>query len=63
MKKSKEPTLGDLMKDISKIVEHLDKLNGPEAEKQDLDKINKDNEDFLKKYKNFLPEDNLDSKK
>ena len=46
MKKSKEPTLGDFMKDISKIVEHLDKLNGPEAEKQDLDKINKDNEDF-----------------
>ena len=63
MKKSKEPTLGDFMKDISKIVEHLDKLNGPEAEKQDLDKINKDNENFLKKYKDFLPEDNLDSKK
>ena len=63
MKKSKEPTLGDFMKDISKIVEHLDKLNGPEAEKQDLDKINKDNENFLKKYKDFLPKENLDSKK
>ena len=63
MKKSKEPTLGDFMKDISKIVEHLNKLNGPEAETQDLDKINKDNEEFLKKYKNFLPEDDLDSKK
>ena len=62
MKKSKEPTLGDFMKDINKIVEHLNKLNGPEAENQDLDKINKDNEKFLKKYKNFLPEDNLDSK-
>ena len=63
MKKSKEPTLGDFMKDISKIVEHLDKLNGPEDEKQDLDKINKDNENFLKKYKDFLPKENLDSKK
>ena len=63
MKKSKELTLGDFMKDISKIVEHLDKLNGPEAEKQDLDKINKDNENFLKKYKDFLPKENLDSKK
>ena len=63
MKKSKEPTLGDFMKDISKIVEHLDKLNGPEAEKQDLDKINKDNENFLKKYKDFLTKENLDSKK
>ena len=63
MKKSKEPTLGDFMKDISKIVEHLDKLNGPEAEKQDLDKINNDNENFLKKYKDFLPKENLDSKK
>ena len=63
MKKSKEPTLGDFMKDISKIVEHLNKLNGPKAENQDLDKINKDNEEFLKKYKNFLPEDDLDSKK
>ena len=61
MKKSKEPTLGDFMKDINKIVEYLNKLNGPEAEKQDLNKINKDNEKFLKKYKNFLPEDNLDS--
>ena len=59
MKKSKEPTLGDFMKDISKIVEHLDKLNGPEAEKQDLDKINKDNENFLKKYKDFLPKENF----
>ena len=62
MKKSKEPTLGDFMKDINKIVEHLNKLNGPEAEKQDLNKINKDNEEFLKKYKNFLPKDDLDSK-
>ena len=62
MKKSKEPTLGDFMKDINKIVEHLNKLNGPEAENQDLDKINKDNEKFLKKYKIFVHEDNLDSK-
>ena len=61
MKKSKEPTLGDFMKDISKMVEHLNKLNSPEAENQDLDKINKENEDFLKKYKDFLPEDNLDT--
>jgi len=63
MKKSKEPTLGDFMEDISKIVEHLNKLNSPKAENQDLDKISKDNEKFLKKYKNFLPEDDLDSKK
>ena len=63
MKKSKEPTLGDFMKDINKIVEHLNKLNSSEAENQDLDKINKDNEKFLKKYKDYLPEDNLDSKK
>ena len=51
------------MKDINKMVEHLNKLNGPEAENQDLDKINKDNKEFLKKYKNFLPEDDLDTKK
>ena len=63
MKKSKEPTLGDFMKDINKIVEHLNKLNGPEAENQDLNRINKDNEEFLKKYKNFLPKDDLDTKK
>ena len=56
MKKSKEPTLGDFMKDINKIVEHLNKLNGPEAEKQDLNKI-------TKKYKEYLPKENLDSKK
>jgi len=63
MKKSKEPTLGDFMEDISKIVEHLNKLNSPKAENQDLEKINKDNEDFLKKYKDFLPKENLDTKK
>ena len=62
MKKSKEPNLEDFMEDISKIVEHLNKLNSPEAENQDLVKINKDNEEFLKKYKDFLPEDNLDPK-
>ena len=62
MKKSKEPTLGDFMEDIGKIVEHLNKLNGPQSENQDLEKINKDNEEFLKKYKDFLPEDNLDPK-
>ena len=32
MKKSKEPTLGDFMEDISKIVEHLNKLNSSKAE-------------------------------
>ena len=31
MKKSKEPSLGDFMKDISKMVEHLNTLNGPQA--------------------------------
>ena len=62
MKKSKEPSLGDFMKDINKIVEHLNTLNGPQAENQDLEKINKDNEEFLKKYKKFFPEDNVDPK-
>tara|TARA_R110001592_G_scaffold82424_1_gene244079 strand:- start:255 stop:446 length:192 start_codon:yes stop_codon:yes gene_type:complete len=62
MKKSKEPTLGDFMEDIGKIVEHLNKLNGPQPEDQDLTEINKDNEEFLKKYKDFFPEDNVDTK-
>jgi hypothetical protein len=63
MKKFKEPTLEDFIQDINKMVEYLNILNDPKVENHDLDKINQDNEEFLKKYKNFLPKDNLDTEK
>ena len=46
----------DLLKDWNKIQEG-------NITEEDIEKIDNNNKDFNEKYKNFLPEDNLDSKK
>ena len=69
MKKFKRtPTEKDLVNinsDINEILNLIDSLNeiDEDYDATILDKINKDNENFLKKYKDFLPKENLDSKK
>ena len=57
----------DFLKDIDKIMNYANNLNNLDIENTDLDefekKIDSLSKDFNKKYKDFLPKDNLDSKK
>ena len=63
MKKSKEPTLGDFLTDVEDLLKDWNKIQEGNITEEDIEKIDNNNKDFNKKYKNFLPEDNLDSKK
>jgi len=57
----------DFLKDIDKIMNYANNLNNLDIENTDLDEFEKEidslSKDFNKKYKDFLPKDNLDSKK
>ena len=57
----------DFLKDIDKIMDYANNLSNLDIENTDLDKFEKEidflSKDFNKKYKDFLPKDNLDSKK
>ncbi len=63
MKKSKEPTLGDFLTDVEDLLKDWNKIQEGNITEEDIEKIDNNNKDFNEKYKNFLPEDNLDSKK
>ncbi len=63
MKKSKEPTLGDFLTDVEDLLKDWNKIQEGNITEKDIEKIDNNNKDFNEKYKNFLPEDNLDSKK
>jgi len=63
MKKSKEPTLGDFLTDVEDLLKDWNKIQEGNITEEDIEKINNNNQDFNEKYKNFLPEDNLDTKK
>jgi hypothetical protein len=62
MKKSKEPTLGDFLTDVEDLLKDWNKIQEGNITEEDIEKIDNNNKDFNEKYKNFLPEDNLDSK-
>tara|TARA_Y100000114_G_scaffold76406_1_gene70035 strand:+ start:491 stop:751 length:261 start_codon:yes stop_codon:yes gene_type:complete len=57
----------ELLEDIDKILEYANSLSSIDIENTDLDKMDKEIRNFSKnmnkKYKDFLPKDNLDSKK
>jgi|TARA_E500000318_G_C3368566_1_gene137562 Asp-tRNA(Asn)/Glu-tRNA(Gln) amidotransferase C subunit len=57
----------DLLKDIDKILEYANSLSTLDIENTDLDKMENEIEDFDKnlreKYKEYLPKEDLDSKK
>tara|TARA_R100001015_G_C4441577_1_gene34979 strand:+ start:283 stop:477 length:195 start_codon:yes stop_codon:yes gene_type:complete len=64
MKKSKEPTLEDFLTDIEGLLKDFKKIQeGKEIDENFIEEMDKRNIKFNKKYKDFLPEDNLDSKK
>ena len=64
MKKSnKKPTLEDFLKDTEELLKYINDLNNISLEDMKIDEMEKKQKDFEKKYKNFLPKDNLDSKK
>ena len=63
MKKSKEPTLEDFLTDVEDLLKDWNKIQEGNITEEDIEKIDNNNKDFNEKYKNFLPEDNLDSKK
>ena len=63
MKKSKEPSLGDFLTDVENLLKDWNKIQEGNITEKDIEKIDNNNKDFNEKYKNFLPEDNLDSKK
>ena len=63
MKKSKEPTLGDFLTDVEDLLKDWNKIQEGNITEEDIEKIDKNNNKFNKKYKDFLPEDDLDSKK
>ena len=64
MKKSnKKPTLEDFLKDTEKLLEYINDLNNISLEDMKIDEMEKKQKDFERKYKDFLPKDNLDSKK
>ena len=63
MKKSnKKPTLEDLLKDTEELLSYVNNLNDISLEDMKIEEIEEKQKDFEKKYKNFLPKDNLDSK-
>ena len=57
----------DFLKDIDKIMDYANNLSNLDIENTDLDEFEKEidslSKNFNKKYKDFLPKDNLDSKK
>tara|TARA_Y100000004_G_C8619099_1_gene288023 strand:- start:131 stop:337 length:207 start_codon:yes stop_codon:yes gene_type:complete len=57
----------DLLKDIDKILEYANSLSTLDIENTDLDKMESEIEGFDKnlreKYKEYLPKEDLDSKK
>jgi len=57
----------DFLKDIDKIMDYANNLSNLDIENTDLDEFEKEidslSKDFNKKYKDFLPKDNLDTKK
>ena len=63
MKKSKEPTLGDFLTDIEGLLKDFKKIQEGNITTKDLENIDKNNTKFNKKYKDFLPEEDLDSEK
>jgi len=63
MKKSKEPSLGDFLTDVEDLLKDWNKIQEGNITEEDIEKIDNNNKDFNEKYKNFLPEDDLDSKK
>ena len=63
MKKSKEPTLGDFLTDIESLLKDFKKVQEGNITEKDLEQIDKNNTKFNKKYKDFLPEEDLDSEK
>tara|TARA_B100000424_G_scaffold141806_1_gene107771 strand:- start:332 stop:538 length:207 start_codon:yes stop_codon:yes gene_type:complete len=68
MKKSKNKlNEEELMNDIDEILNYANSLSTIDIENTDLDKMDKEIRNFSKnmnkKYKDFLPKNNLDSKK
>jgi len=63
MKKSKEPTLGDFLTDVEDLLKDWNKIQEGNITEEDMEKIDNNNNKFNKKYKDFLPEDDLDSEK
>ena len=63
MKKSKEPTLGDFLTDVEGLLKDFKKVQEGNITEKDLEQIDKNNTKFNKKYKQYLPKEDLDSKK
>ena len=64
MKKSnKKPTLEDLIKDTEELLKYVNDLNDISLEDIKIEEIKNKQKNFEKKYKDFLPEDDLDTKK
>tara|TARA_Y100000389_G_C16993484_1_gene286063 strand:+ start:309 stop:500 length:192 start_codon:yes stop_codon:yes gene_type:complete len=63
MKKSKEPSLGDFLTDVEDLLKDWNKIQEGNITEEDMEKIDNNNNKFNKKYKDFLPEDDLDSEK
>ena len=57
----------DLLKDIDQVLNYANSLSSLDIENTDLDKMENEIEDFGKnlkeKYKEYLPKEDLDSKK
>ena len=67
MKEKEKIEEKDILEDIDKIIDYIDNLSNLDIENTDLNKFEKEidslGKDFNKKYKKYLPKDNLDSKK
>jgi len=61
MKKSKEPTLEDLLKDTEELLNYMNNLNDLKLEDLKIEEIEKKQQNFEEKYKDFLPSDNVDT--
>ena len=61
MKKSKEPTLEDLLKDTEELLNYVNNLNDLKLEDLKIGEIEKKQQNFEEKYKDFLPSDNVDT--
>tara|TARA_R110000803_G_C11708051_1_gene286488 strand:+ start:283 stop:474 length:192 start_codon:yes stop_codon:yes gene_type:complete len=61
MKKAKEPTLEDLLKDTEELLNYINNLNGLNLEDLKIGEIEKKQQNFEEKYKDFLPSDNVDT--
>jgi len=68
MKKSNKKRLEeDIVEDIDKILSYVNNLDNLDIESTNLNDLEKEinslNNEFNKKYKKYLPKNNLDSKK